>query len=58
MTHSLDRATAFPPATVGQGCTLRYDPDALDEQAGTEFPGAHELWEAVYPAQSDAPKPA
>ncbi|MEG7363505.1 hypothetical protein [Pseudomonas citronellolis] len=36
--------TATPPPTLGEGCTSRYDIDALSEEDGTEFPGAAELW--------------
>ncbi|MWV11430.1 hypothetical protein F3I62_04910 [Pseudomonas sp. R-28-1W-6] len=44
MSHSRKPGTAHPPATLGEGCTSRYDPDALSEEDGTEFPGAAELW--------------
>lgn len=40
----LARGAAPLPPTRGEGCLLRYDPDALSEQHGTEFPGAAELW--------------
>lgn len=36
--------TASPPPTLGEGCVRRYDPEALSEHDGTEFPGAAELW--------------
>lgn len=36
--------TATPPPTLGEGCTSRYDVDALSEEDGTEFPGAADLW--------------
>lgn len=44
MSHSRQPGTAHPPPTLGEGCTSRYDPDALSEEDGTEFPGAVELW--------------
>lgn len=44
MSHSRKPGTAQPPPTLGEGCTSRYDPDALREEDGTEFPGAAELW--------------
>ncbi|MFV3331984.1 hypothetical protein ACNFIA_13730 [Pseudomonas sp. NY15437] len=44
--------TATPPPTLGEGCTSRYDPDALSDEDGTEFPGAAELWDSLNP---DAP---
>ncbi len=36
--------TATAPPTLGEGCTSRYDPEALSEEDGTEFPGAAQLW--------------
>ncbi|SEE86305.1 hypothetical protein [Pseudomonas palleroniana] len=45
MSDPLDKATSKAPATLGEGCLSRYDPDALDAEDGTEFPGAAELWE-------------
>lgn len=39
--------TARPPATLGEGCVRRYDPEALSDSDGTEFPGAAELWREV-----------
>ena len=45
MSDPLDKATSKAPATLGEGCSSRYDPDDLDADDGTEFPGAAELWE-------------
>jgi len=45
----LDKATSTAPATLGEGCLSRYDPDDLSPEDGTEFPGAAELWEQVKP---------
>lgn len=42
--------TATPPPTLGEGCVRRYDPEALSESDGTEFPGAAELWQKMRPA--------
>jgi hypothetical protein len=47
MADPRDRATSNPPPTLGEGCVRRYDPDALSEENGTEFPGAEELWRQV-----------
>ncbi|WP_373387454.1 hypothetical protein [Pseudomonas alcaligenes] len=52
--------TATPPPTLGEGCVRRYDPQALSEEDGTEFPGAAELWRQLQapqepPADDDAP---
>jgi hypothetical protein len=40
----MKRGTATPPPTLGEGCLQRYDPDALSDSDGTEFPDAAELW--------------
>ncbi|MEN0106467.1 MAG: hypothetical protein AAGC84_08585 [Pseudomonas sp.] len=45
----LDRATSKAPPTLGEGCLSRYDPDAMDEQTGTEFDQAAELWQELHP---------
>ncbi|WP_263262563.1 hypothetical protein [Pseudomonas sp. RIT-PI-S] len=47
MNDPFDRATSTPPPTVGEGCTARYDPEALNEADGTDFPGAERLWETL-----------
>ena len=47
MTDPLDKATSRAPATVGEGCLSRYDPDALDAEDGTDFPEAARLWEQM-----------
>jgi hypothetical protein len=49
MADPLDKATSKAPATLGEGCLSRYDPDDLSPEDGTEFPGALELWEALNP---------
>ncbi|MCJ8168672.1 hypothetical protein MKI83_05245 [Pseudomonas sp. A3.4] len=43
------------PATLGEGCTRRFDPDALNEQSGTEFSGAAELWQALTGVTATSP---
>ncbi|WP_339530682.1 hypothetical protein [Pseudomonas mucidolens] len=53
MSDPLDKATSRAPATLGEGCLSRYDPDALDAENGTDFPGAAQLWEQL----QDASKP-
>ncbi|QKE64169.1 hypothetical protein HNE05_12685 [Aquipseudomonas campi] len=60
MRNSRKPGTASPPPTLGEGCTSRYDLDALSEEDGTEFPGAAELWAALQvPAEQaeDPPEP-
>ncbi|ABR86382.1 MULTISPECIES: hypothetical protein [Pseudomonas aeruginosa group] len=44
MSDPRQAGTASPPPTLGEGCTSRYDIDALGDEDGTEFPGAAELW--------------
>lgn len=44
MTDPLERATSNPPPTLGEGCLSRYDPEAMSEETGTDFPDAAELW--------------
>lgn len=50
--------TATPPPTLGEGCTQRYDIEALSDEDGTEFPGAAELWRALQDAEEAAAAPA
>ncbi|WP_228533325.1 hypothetical protein [Pseudomonas sp. UFMG81] len=50
--------TASPPATRGEGCLARFDPDALSAEDGTEFPGAAELWQALNPPAADSAPPS
>lgn len=47
MSDPLDKATSSAPATLGEGCVRRYDPQALSEDDGTDFPGAAELWQQL-----------
>jgi hypothetical protein len=49
MSDPRDKATSQAPATLGEGCLSRYDPDDLDSDDGTEFPGAAQLWEQLKP---------
>ena len=53
MVDPLDKATARAPATLGEGCLSRYDPEALSAEDGTEFPGAEVLWETLHPEADD-----
>ena len=60
MAGPLDKAAAQAPATLGQGCLSRYDLDALNAGAGTEFSEAAELWRQLQgqeePMQVSSPK--
>ena len=44
MKDPLARAASNPPATLGEGCVSRYDPDELTGEHGADFSGASELW--------------
>jgi len=44
MNDPLERATAKAPPVLGEGCTQRYDPQALSPEDGAEFAAAAELW--------------
>ncbi|MBS7661853.1 hypothetical protein I0D00_07805 [Pseudomonas lalucatii] len=57
MKDPLARATSRPPATLGEGCVRRYDPEALDETSGCEFRGAAELWRRWQDEQARGEKP-
>lgn len=57
MTNPLDKATSQPPATLGEGCLARYDPDALTADDGTDFPDAQKLWEELNPAKPEDDSP-
>jgi len=61
MTDPLARATSSAPPVLGEGCTQRYDPQALTPEDGTEFADAAELWRQLQqnqqpPAGSDKQK--
>lgn len=53
MSDPLDKATSKAPPTLGEGCVRRYDPEALSEENGTDFPQAAELWRQLQDEQSD-----
>ncbi|MDH0303563.1 MULTISPECIES: hypothetical protein [unclassified Pseudomonas] len=57
MADPRDKAGASAPPTLGEGCLARFDPDALSDDDGTEFPGAAELWKRFNPS-GDASAPA
>ena len=45
------RATSRAPATLGEGCTSRYDPDALTAEDGAGFTEAAALWQRLQQSQ-------
>jgi hypothetical protein len=57
MADPLDKATSRAPATLGEGCLSRYDPQDMGPEDGTDFPGAAELWEQLQEQPDDEPKP-
>ena len=44
MSDPLTRGTSSAPPVLGEGCTQRYDPQALTPEDGTDFADAAELW--------------
>lgn len=56
MTDPLDKATAKAPATLGEGCLSRFDPNELSPEDGTEFPDAAKLWEQLHPQDEPPPE--
>ncbi|WP_322978667.1 hypothetical protein [Pseudomonas sp. C11] len=52
MNDPLDKATSKAPPTLGEGCVRRYDPEALSEEDGTDFPQAAELWRQLQDEQA------
>ena len=55
MSDPLARGAAHAPQMIGEGCTRRYDPDALNEDNGAEFAEAAALWQQL---QQEAALPA
>ncbi|HCC4894461.1 hypothetical protein [Pseudomonas aeruginosa] len=53
MSDPRSAGTASPPPTLGEGCTSRYDIDALGDEDGTEFPGVAELWRRIQESASE-----
>lgn len=56
MSDPLDKATSKAPPTLGEGCVRRYDPDALGDEDGTDFPDAAELWRQLQEQQERTPE--
>jgi hypothetical protein len=55
MSDPLARGAAHAPQMIGEGCTRRYDPEALSDGDGAEFADAAALWQQL---QQDVPLPA
>ena len=49
MTDPLARGTSSAPPVLGEGCTQRYDPEALSPEDGSEVADAAELWRQLQP---------
>jgi hypothetical protein len=47
MSDPLARAASTAPAMIGEGCSQRYDPEALSEENGAEFTEAAALWQQL-----------
>lgn len=56
MGDPLSRGASSAPAVLGEGCTQRYDPQALTPEHGTEFADAAELWRQLQ--QDKQPPPS
>ena len=54
MTDPLDRGSSSAPPVLGEGCTQRYDPQALTPEDGTEFADAAELWRQLQQDEQSA----
>lgn len=57
MHDPLDKAVSRAPATVGEGCLSRYDPDELTDNNGADFDGAERLWRELHPASDESAPP-
>lgn len=55
MNDPLSRAAAHAPRMLGEGCTRRYDPQALSEEDGTEFAEAAALWQQLQSTSEPSP---
>lgn len=58
MSDPLARGAAHAPQMIGEGCTRRYDPEALSEEDGAEFAEAATLWQQLQQLQQEAALPA
>ena len=54
MTDPLARGTSSAPPVLGEGCTQRYDPQALSPENGSEFADAAELWRQLQQDEQSA----
>lgn len=54
MSDPLQSGAAKPTPTLGEGCTRRFDPEAMGPEHGAEFADAAALWQQL---QHEAPTP-
>lgn len=54
MHDPLARGSSRAPATLGEGCLSRYDPQALSADNGAEFADAAALWRQLQAAAESA----
>ena len=54
MSDPLERGASKAPPIVGEGCTQRYDPQALTAEDGAIFEDAAELWKQLQDEQASA----
>ena len=55
MSDPLARGASSPPPVLGEGCTQRYDPEALTPEDGAEFADAPELWRQLQQREGSPP---
>lgn len=53
MGDPLARGAAKPTPTLGEGCTRRFDPEAMGPEHGTEFADAAALWQRLQARQGE-----
>jgi hypothetical protein len=56
MNDPLHRGAAKPTPTLGEGCTRRFDPEAMGPEHGTEFADAAALWQQLQNQANTAPE--
>lgn len=54
MSDPLERGASKAPPIVGEGCTQRYDPQALTPEDGATFDDAAALWKQLQDEQASA----
>jgi hypothetical protein len=58
MSDPRNRGAAAHVPTKGEGCTRRFDPDAMSDAHGADFGDAPRLWHAFQEQAASTSKPA